>query len=161
MPWRWKANLRNKASFLGHDHKKLEKILFFWSTGLTSTGRVFTICRMHTSIYQRMQDYLCSNWILCRFRYWMIRMSAADFAHPTTRWVWLPRKTIYAETSSQIAPASQSTTRVKPFICTMPMRLDEGWNQIQFNLSDFTRRAYGRQNSRWKTALGLIMGLIN
>jgi len=38
---------------------------------------------------------------------------------------------------------SQSTTRVKPFICTMPMRLDEGWNQIQFNLSDFTRRAYG------------------
>ena len=38
---------------------------------------------------------------------------------------------------------AQSTTRVKPFICTMPMRLDEGWNQIQFNLSDFTRRAYG------------------
>jgi len=34
-------------------------------------------------------------------------------------------------------------TRVKPFCCTMPMRLDEGWNQIQFNLSDFTRRAYG------------------
>ena len=25
----------------------------------------------------------------------------------------------------------------------MPMRLDEGWNQIQFNLSDFTKRAYG------------------
>ncbi|XP_062506424.1 cilia- and flagella-associated protein 20-like [Corticium candelabrum] len=25
----------------------------------------------------------------------------------------------------------QSTTRVKPFICTMPMRLDEGWNQVQ------------------------------
>jgi Protein of unknown function (DUF667) len=37
----------------------------------------------------------------------------------------------------------QRTTRVKPFICTMPMRLDEGWNQIQFNLADFTRRAYG------------------
>ena len=37
----------------------------------------------------------------------------------------------------------QSKTRVQPFICTMPMRLDEGWNQIQFNLSDFTRRAYG------------------
>jgi len=35
----------------------------------------------------------------------------------------------------------QSTTRVKPFICTMPMRLDDGWNQIQFNLADFTRRA--------------------
>jgi hypothetical protein len=25
----------------------------------------------------------------------------------------------------------------------MPMRLDEGWNQIQFNLADFCRRAYG------------------
>ena len=25
----------------------------------------------------------------------------------------------------------------------MPMRLDDGWNQIQFNLSDFTKRAYG------------------
>ena len=25
----------------------------------------------------------------------------------------------------------------------MPLRLDEGWNQIQFNLSDFTKRAYG------------------
>ena len=37
----------------------------------------------------------------------------------------------------------QSTTRVKPFSCSMPMRLDEGWNQIQFTLSDFTRRAYG------------------
>lgn len=23
------------------------------------------------------------------------------------------------------------------------MRLDEGWNQIQFNLADFTKRAYG------------------
>jgi hypothetical protein len=39
----------------------------------------------------------------------------------------------------------QSATRVKPFICTMPMHLDEGWNQIQFNLSDFTRRAYGKK----------------
>lgn len=37
----------------------------------------------------------------------------------------------------------QSATRVTPFICSMPMNLDEGWNQIQFNLSDFTRRAYG------------------
>lgn len=37
----------------------------------------------------------------------------------------------------------QSTTRVKPFMCTMPMKLDEDWNQIQFNLADFCRRAYG------------------
>ena len=37
----------------------------------------------------------------------------------------------------------QTTTRTRRHICTMPMRLDQGWNQIQFNLSDFTRRAYG------------------
>ena len=37
----------------------------------------------------------------------------------------------------------QSSTRVKPFICMMPMKLDEGWNQIQFNLKDFCWRAYG------------------
>ena len=37
----------------------------------------------------------------------------------------------------------QSNTRVKPFICTIPIKLDEGWNQIHFNLTDFTRRAYG------------------
>ncbi|GAV04981.1 hypothetical protein RvY_15175 [Ramazzottius varieornatus] len=37
----------------------------------------------------------------------------------------------------------QVEARVKPFICTMPMRLDEGWNQVQFNLADFCKRAYG------------------
>ncbi|KAF1885544.1 hypothetical protein Lal_00029433, partial [Lupinus albus] len=37
----------------------------------------------------------------------------------------------------------QAVTRVKPYICTMPLRMDEGWNQIQFNLADFTKRAYG------------------
>ncbi|CAI5522223.1 unnamed protein product [Closterium sp. Naga37s-1] len=37
----------------------------------------------------------------------------------------------------------QSTTRVRPFICTMPLRLEAGWNSLLFNLADFTRRAYG------------------
>ncbi|ONK72072.1 uncharacterized protein A4U43_C04F15400 [Asparagus officinalis] len=37
----------------------------------------------------------------------------------------------------------QAVTRVKPFICTMPLKLDDGWNNIQLNLADFTRRAYG------------------
>lgn len=37
----------------------------------------------------------------------------------------------------------QTVTRVSDSICTMPLRLDTGWNQISFNLSDFTRRAYG------------------
>ncbi|KAL5570312.1 hypothetical protein UlMin_026887, partial [Ulmus minor] len=37
----------------------------------------------------------------------------------------------------------KAVTRLKPYICTMPLRMDEGWNEIQFNLADFTRRAYG------------------
>ncbi|KAF2881121.1 hypothetical protein ILUMI_25032 [Ignelater luminosus] len=37
----------------------------------------------------------------------------------------------------------QSTTKVRPFCTTMPIGLSPGWNQIQFNLADFTRRAYG------------------
>ncbi|EZA54810.1 hypothetical protein X777_05095 [Ooceraea biroi] len=36
----------------------------------------------------------------------------------------------------------QSTTRVRPFCTSMPIGLSGGWNQIQFNLCDFTRRAY-------------------
>jgi hypothetical protein len=32
----------------------------------------------------------------------------------------------------------QSKTRLKPFVCTLPMRLDPGWNSIQFNLSEPT-----------------------
>nr|XP_034835136.1 cilia- and flagella-associated protein 20-like [Maniola hyperantus] len=39
----------------------------------------------------------------------------------------------------------QSTTKIKPFCTTMPIGLSNGWNQIQFNLADFTRRAYGTQ----------------
>lgn len=37
----------------------------------------------------------------------------------------------------------QSTTKVRPFCTTMPIGLSSGWNQVQFNLSDFTKRAYG------------------
>ncbi|ORY89545.1 Cilia/flagella-associated protein 20/WDR90/C3orf67 [Syncephalastrum racemosum] len=37
----------------------------------------------------------------------------------------------------------QLATRVKPYITTMPMRLDPGWNQIAFDLSDYVQRAYG------------------
>ncbi|KAK6620479.1 hypothetical protein RUM44_006880 [Polyplax serrata] len=37
----------------------------------------------------------------------------------------------------------QTTTKVRPFGTTMPIGLNPGWNQIQFNLADFTKRAYG------------------
>ncbi|EAT37316.1 AAEL010658-PA [Aedes aegypti] len=37
----------------------------------------------------------------------------------------------------------QSATRVDNFCTVMPLALTPGWNQIQFNLADFTRRAYG------------------
>lgn len=37
----------------------------------------------------------------------------------------------------------QTQSRVKDFICTMPLKLEQGWNLIHLNLADFTRRAYG------------------
>ncbi|XP_057671839.1 fibrous sheath CABYR-binding protein-like [Diorhabda carinulata] len=37
----------------------------------------------------------------------------------------------------------QSSTKVRPFCTTMPIGLSSGWNQVQFNLADFTKRAYG------------------
>ncbi|KAI8078290.1 DUF667-domain-containing protein [Gilbertella persicaria] len=37
----------------------------------------------------------------------------------------------------------QISTRVKPYMLTMPMRLDPGWNQIVFNLGDYVKKGYG------------------
>ncbi|XP_071440806.1 cilia- and flagella-associated protein 20-like [Hetaerina americana] len=37
----------------------------------------------------------------------------------------------------------QSSTRVNPFTCSMPLGLTTSWNMVHFNLADFTRRAYG------------------
>lgn len=37
----------------------------------------------------------------------------------------------------------QSCTRVSTFCTAMPLALSPGWNKIQFNLADITRRAYG------------------
>ena len=76
-----------------------------------------------------------------------VELWATPFRHTQTG-VWLRQTTGLLTTrlwgvGLGVCQSIQSTTRVKPFICTMPMRLDEGWNQIQFNLSDFTRRAYG------------------
>lgn len=65
----------------------------------------------------------------------MIRILGEDLEHLTIKYIFFMFFYLFN--------LKKSTTRVKPFICTMPMRLDEGWNQIQFNLSDFTRRAYG------------------
>ncbi|KOB76829.1 Uncharacterized protein OBRU01_05049, partial [Operophtera brumata] len=39
----------------------------------------------------------------------------------------------------------QSTTQIMPMCTCMPIGLSDGWNQIQFNLAEFTRRAYKKQ----------------
>eukprot|EP00435_Cladocopium_sp_Y103_P068016 s352_g30.t2 len=33
-------------------------------------------------------------------------------------------------------------TKVGPFNCSMPLNLEPGWNQVMFNLEDFTKRAF-------------------
>jgi hypothetical protein len=37
----------------------------------------------------------------------------------------------------------QSKPRVKPYICTMPLVMEEGWNQITLDLADLVKKAYG------------------
>lgn len=39
----------------------------------------------------------------------------------------------------------QSSTQILPMCTAMPIGLSDGWNQIQFNLAEFTRRAYKKQ----------------
>ncbi|VVD05525.1 unnamed protein product [Leptidea sinapis] len=39
----------------------------------------------------------------------------------------------------------QSTTQIQAMCTVMPIGLSDGWNQIQFNLAEFTRRAYKKQ----------------
>ncbi|ORX59762.1 DUF667-domain-containing protein [Hesseltinella vesiculosa] len=41
----------------------------------------------------------------------------------------------------------QLETRVQPLICTMPLRLEPGWNQMVLDLADLTKRAYGTSYS--------------
>ncbi|XP_068177195.1 cilia- and flagella-associated protein 20-like [Antennarius striatus] len=41
------------------------------------------------------------------------------------------------------ASTYRSRSWVDPFICTMPLRLDDGWNRLQLNLSEYTRKVYG------------------
>lgn len=43
-------------------------------------------------------------------------------------------------------------TRVKTNLCLIPLKLDDGWNQIFFDLKDFVRRAY---NTNYKETLSL------
>ncbi len=66
-----------------------------------------------------------------------VRMLLLRRAFPDESIGWLQRA------STSPSHCSQSATRIKPFICTMPMRLDDGWNQVQILLADFVKRAYG------------------
>ena len=42
-----------------------------------------------------------------------------------------------------ICSNNQSITRIKPFECSMPLELDEGWNEIVFNMDDYCSKAFG------------------
>ncbi|KAL8454969.1 hypothetical protein Emag_001222 [Eimeria magna] len=37
----------------------------------------------------------------------------------------------------------QTAARVKPYLCTMPLRMDSGWVYVHLNLADLTRKAFG------------------
>ena len=44
-----------------------------------------------------------------------------------------------------ISTNNQSITRIKPFECSMPLELEEGWNEIVFDLEDYCQKAFGSQ----------------
>ncbi len=33
--------------------------------------------------------------------------------------------------------------KITPFVCALPIKLTQGWNQVQFNLAEFTKKAWG------------------
>jgi len=37
------------------------------------------------------------------------------------------------------------TTKVRPFVCSLPLKLTDGWNNIQINLVELTQRLYATQ----------------
>eukprot|EP00931_Biecheleriopsis_adriatica_P020617 TRINITY_DN13721_c0_g1_i3.p1 TRINITY_DN13721_c0_g1~~TRINITY_DN13721_c0_g1_i3.p1 ORF type:complete len:273 (-),score=49.44 TRINITY_DN13721_c0_g1_i3:180-998(-) len=41
------------------------------------------------------------------------------------------------------ASFNASGAKVQPFFCSMPLRLDRGWNSLTLNLAEFTKQAYG------------------
>jgi len=60
--------------------------------------------------------------------------------HPIHGGALLP---LLGRRGSNASGVVQTQARVKPYICTMPLRLSEGWNQVQLNVADLMRRAYG------------------
>lgn len=43
------------------------------------------------------------------------------------------------------ATNDQSMTEITPELCSMPLRLDPGWNSVTVNLADFTTMAFGTE----------------
>ena len=39
----------------------------------------------------------------------------------------------------------QTLTRVKGNICSLPMKLEDGWNQIHINFEEFVKKAFGNE----------------
>lgn len=148
---RSEENSGHQTSLPGHDNQESEEVLHIWSSG--KNRRSHTHKRRHRWIIIQQPNNICP----LNARVPLIAAGGKRAVFHLSRRATINNDVVSQSRSfalSQVlddknvrrrfrASNYQSTTRVKPFICTMPMRLDDGWNQIQFNLSDFTRRAYG------------------
>ena len=38
---------------------------------------------------------------------------------------------------------AQSSARVRPFMCSMPLKLRDGWNLVTLDLANLTQKAFG------------------
>jgi len=40
------------------------------------------------------------------------------------------------------ASSMTCSTKIRPLVCALPLKLTDGWNEIQINLAELTQRAY-------------------
>jgi len=62
------------------------------------------------------------------------------------------------------ASTMTSTTKIRPLVCTLPLKLAEGWNEIQINLIELTQRAYAThyvEATRLQVRCGHVNHLLN
>lgn len=115
MSTRSKENPGNQTTVSGHDYQKFEEIFHFRSNGKLSKSLYSVFINLFTvsTVFWCLLRITNSGWQELKV---LLTLQVLDDKNVKRRF----RASNY-----------QSTTRVKPFICTMPMRLDDGWNQIQ------------------------------
>ena len=58
------------------------------------------------------------------------------------------------------ASSMTCSTKIRPLVCSLPLKLTDGWNEIQINLIELTQRAYATnyiEATRLQVGLGYTL----